>query len=175
MKSWVISLRWWSDGAHHSAQTPQISLYLSSTLIQQNNSPKRLSIFHPSTSSSTLYFISLCYMESWGILFMSCFAPVSVCNQNREGQTVKWNREQIMYISGLFICYTQWGMVSYNITKKHQTDSERWEQGCHKNWYFNTKSIPNFWKHGDTWKYCNTVAVIGTAEWDFPALTRVEL
>lgn len=52
----IKSLEWWS-----SSQTPQISLYLSTTLIQQNNSPKSLSIFHTVPSPPPpLHFFLLC-------------------------------------------------------------------------------------------------------------------
>lgn len=61
MKSWVTSLSRWSVGAHHNPATPLIPLYLSSTLIQHNTSPKRLSISRPLPSCPTLC-ISSCYL-----------------------------------------------------------------------------------------------------------------
>lgn len=139
MKSWVISLRRWSDGAHHSSPTPQISLYLSSTLIQQNNSPKSLSIFHTlPPPPPPLNFILLCGVESWAIRFMSQLA----CMQSK--QTGEWSREQIMYITGLFTCFHLHHFPSQNQTahsqswwaltspKKHwdrQRDEKKWSGG----------------------------------------------
>lgn len=70
MKSWVISLSRWSDGAHHSSPAPQISLYLSSTSIQQNNSPKSLSIFHtlpPPPPLCILFYFAIWKAEAYGL------------------------------------------------------------------------------------------------------------
>ena len=138
MKSRVISLSRRSDGAHHRSPTPQISLYLSSTLIQQNNSPKSLSIFHtlPPPPPPPLL-ILLCYVESWGIRFVSQHALFQrACNQNREGteREGKYRADNVynrfIYLLSLASfsvsesnC-TLGGMASSDITKKHQTDTQ---------------------------------------------------
>ena len=140
MKSWVISLSRRSDGAHHSSPTPQISLYLSSTLIQQNNSPKSLSIFHtlpPPPPPPPPLLILLCYVESRGMCFVSQHALFQrACKQNREGteREVKYRADNVYnrFIYLLLLASfsvsesncTLGGMASSDITEKHQTDTQ---------------------------------------------------
>lgn len=127
MKSWVISSRRRSDGAHHSSQTPQISLYLSSTLIQQNNSPKSLSFTLSHLLLLSIFHFTMVCGELRHTLYVSAgFVPVCVWNQNREGQTGKWKKEQIMYITGLFTCFQLHHFLSQNQTLHNRRHDKLW-------------------------------------------------
>lgn len=86
MKSGAVSLSQCSDGTHHSQETPQISLYLSTALIPQNNSPKSLSVAH-SPPPFPLHIIPLCHvkMQSQGLyLHVLCS---TLCIQSKQSGT----------------------------------------------------------------------------------------
>lgn len=156
MKSWVISLSRWSDGAHHSSPAPQISLYLSSTSIQQNNSPKSLSIFHtlpPPPPLCILFYFAIWKAEAYGLCLSVLCSSLYAIKTEREqtGWRGEWNGEQIMFITGLFTCFhlhhfpfpesncTLGGMASSDIRKnttQTQGDMRKGKQsrGLAKGW-----------------------------------------
>lgn len=131
MKSRVISLSRWSDGAHHSSPTPQISLYLSSALIQQNNSPKSLSIFHtllPRPPLCISFYFAMLKAEAYALcLAMLCCGPYTINTHRGWTERAKWKKRadnvytQVYLLAAFYVSDSEsalGGMVSPDISGK---------------------------------------------------------